>query len=47
MGPVAKVEPAVRSPEAAVADIVRMLSPGYTENKVLYELATGETHRFP
>ena len=37
----------LQAPEAAVADIVRMLSPGYTENKVLYELATGETHRFP
>ena len=37
----------LQAPEAAVPDIVRMLSPGYTENKVLYELATGETHRFP
>ena len=34
------------TPEAVVPDIVRMLSPDFTENKVLFEYATGETIRF-
>jgi NAD(P)-dependent dehydrogenase (short-subunit alcohol dehydrogenase family) len=33
-------------PDVVAADIVRMLSPDYTENKVLFEYATGETIRF-
>lgn len=34
-------------PEVVVPDILRMLSPDYTANKVLYEYASGETLQFP
>ncbi len=37
----------LETPDVVVPDIVRMLSPDYTENGVLYEYATGETLRFP
>jgi NAD(P)-dependent dehydrogenase (short-subunit alcohol dehydrogenase family) len=37
----------LETPNVVVPDIVRMLSPGFTENKVLFEYATGETIRFP
>jgi NAD(P)-dependent dehydrogenase (short-subunit alcohol dehydrogenase family) len=37
---------ALAKPEVVVPDIVRMLSPDFTENKVLFEYATGETIRF-
>jgi NAD(P)-dependent dehydrogenase (short-subunit alcohol dehydrogenase family) len=37
---------ALKTPDVVVPDIVRMLSPGYLENKVLFEYATGETIRF-
>ncbi len=37
----------LKSPDAVVPDIIRMLSPDYTENNVLFEFATGETQRFP
>jgi NAD(P)-dependent dehydrogenase (short-subunit alcohol dehydrogenase family) len=33
-------------PDVVVPDIVRMLSPDYTENNILFEYATGETIRF-
>ena len=36
----------LKAPEAVVPDIVRMLSPGYTENGVLFDFPTGETKRF-
>ncbi len=36
----------LKTPDAVVPEIVRMLSPDYTENGVLFEYATGETQRF-
>jgi NAD(P)-dependent dehydrogenase (short-subunit alcohol dehydrogenase family) len=37
----------LKTPGVVVPAIVRMLSPDYTENKVLFEYDTGETIRFP
>ncbi len=37
----------LKTPDVVVPDIVRMLSPDYTENNVLFEYASGETIRFP
>ena len=36
----------LETPDAVVPDIVRMLSPDYTENGVLFDLPSGETIRF-
>ena len=36
----------LRTPDAVVPDIVRMLSPDYTETGVLFDFPTGETSRF-
>ncbi len=36
----------LKTPDVVVADIVRMLSPDYTENGTIFEYATGETRRF-
>ncbi len=37
----------LKTPDVVVPDILRMLSPDYSENNVLFEYATGETTRFP
>ncbi len=37
----------LKAPDVVVPDIVRMLSPDFAENNVLFEYATGETIRFP
>lgn len=34
-------------PEVVVPDVLRMLSPDYTDNKVLFEYVSGETLQFP
>jgi NAD(P)-dependent dehydrogenase (short-subunit alcohol dehydrogenase family) len=36
----------LKTPDAVVPDIVRMLSPDYTENGVLFDFANGTTSRF-
>ncbi len=36
----------LNAPDAVVPDIVRMLSPDYTENGVLFDFSSGETKRF-
>ena len=36
----------LKPPEVIVPDIIRMLSPDYAENNVLFEFATGVTTKF-
>ena len=36
----------LKSPEAVLHDVIRMLSPDYAENNVLFEFATGITTKF-